>query len=442
MNKPDDTPISVESLLESAINQQLTTTELIATLKTQCRRNSDATWQTLALVDQYFRRGRISRDIYTKIKTELNSLVFSARTGTPSSVPSNELRGEHIAERKTTQPPREPVSINEAVPVPPRVEVAGNRGCETVAQSPLPLHHENEELISAEVNVKPVDIDGKRDTEFARSFAIAKNLLTPTNIAAVVVATFVLIGLIWKVLPTSNSVAINSTLNNHLDVAKGLNPSTQAEIESPINAQDKPTTVVVEPANASPKPLAQAIIQDQRIFAADSTKPASPSQSVDQDIQAPTSLPSTIAALTNEALTTADLSFVDDPVVLSAGDSIADLTVRRAGSTRKELTVHWRTVAGSAKADRDFVATANGVLLFAAGARTASIVVPIVQRPDRQYSDWFEVELFSTLTAEGQTAITEGDKQNSTVRATVAIAGRDTVGEPDATEGSTVKHEK
>jgi len=95
-----------------------------------------------------------------------------------------------------------------------------------------------------------------------------------------------------------------------------------------------------------------------------------------------------------------NVGFVADPIRVDEGDATAKVALRRSGSTRRELSVHWRTREGSAQADRDFVATEDGVINFPPGERNAVILVPIVQHPERLYSEWFDVELTGALAAD------------------------------------------
>jgi hypothetical protein len=138
----------------------------------------------------------------------------------------------------------------------------------------------------------------------------------------------------------------------------------------------------------------------------------------------------TAPPLTTEARVQPIISFAVDPIVVEQGDSVARIVVHRSGSIRRELSGQWRTLEGSAKAERDFVATSNGVLLFSAGARDAVILVPIVKDSTRQHSDWFEVE----VTIDSATAT--GASPNSSLRATVVIESAQAAGESESASPS------
>lgn len=87
------------------------------------------------------------------------------------------------------------------------------------------------------------------------------------------------------------------------------------------------------------------------------------------------------------------ISFIESPVVVYHGEPVAKLIVRRSGSTRDALTLHWRTTDGSAQANKEFVATHNGTAEFSPGQRTTTILIPLVRGGTLQTSQWFGVEL-------------------------------------------------
>jgi serine/threonine protein kinase len=121
--------------------------------------------------------------------------------------------------------------------------------------------------------------------------------------------------------------------------------------------------------------------------------PALPTPAITQAVAATPPIKSQVPAKLS-------VSFLATPISVSEDEAAAKLAVRRTGSTRRELLLHWRTLEGSAKANKDFAATQDGVLTFPPGERTAVILVPIIQHEERRFSDWFEVELTSAATAD------------------------------------------
>src|SRR5262249_39804687 len=60
-----------------------------------------------------------------------------------------------------------------------------------------------------------------------------------------------------------------------------------------------------------------------------------------------------------------EISFSDSNYTVNPGETVARLTVRRFGPADRELVFHWRTIDGSAKAERDFVRFRDSVERFA-----------------------------------------------------------------------------
>jgi len=106
------------------------------------------------------------------------------------------------------------------------------------------------------------------------------------------------------------------------------------------------------------------------------------------------------AEIKQSASSTPTVSFVADQFTVNEGEAAARITLRRNGSTRRELQLHWRTTEGSAKAKREFAAIENGVVVFAPGERTAVAFVPIVNQGAMQFSQWFGVEITSAQNAD------------------------------------------
>ncbi|MBC7984391.1 MAG: protein kinase [Candidatus Obscuribacterales bacterium] len=159
--------------------------------------------------------------------------------------------------------------------------------------------------------------------------------------------------------------------------------SSGAEINTIVQTND---VSVTEKSNASEirdasKPL---LSTEQKLVA--STTNQSPAQFTSAAVPASSSV-------VGQGRPAPIISFSADQFSVNEGEATARLTVRRSGSVQSELILHWRTIEGSAKADRDYVGNSNGVLAIPSGARTAFILVPIVQHGERRYSEWFDVEL-------------------------------------------------
>ena len=87
------------------------------------------------------------------------------------------------------------------------------------------------------------------------------------------------------------------------------------------------------------------------------------------------------------------IEFDKDSYVTSEGDGSVRLVMRRTGSTRREVAVTWNLRSNSAEMGADFAGIGPGVERIPAGAREASITVPLVQDSIKETTELFLVEL-------------------------------------------------
>jgi hypothetical protein len=72
-----------------------------------------------------------------------------------------------------------------------------------------------------------------------------------------------------------------------------------------------------------------------------------------------------------------DVSFGGERLVVSRKAISAAIPVRRSGEPAGRLEVAWRIVEGSARAGRDFIGPASGVVVLAEGQRVSTLFVPL-----------------------------------------------------------------
>lgn len=87
------------------------------------------------------------------------------------------------------------------------------------------------------------------------------------------------------------------------------------------------------------------------------------------------------------------VEFEKDSYVTSEGDGSVRLVIRRTGSTRRAVNVHWALRSNSAEMGSDFAGIGPGVERIPAGAREASITIPLVQDSIKETTELFLVEL-------------------------------------------------
>jgi serine/threonine protein kinase len=105
------------------------------------------------------------------------------------------------------------------------------------------------------------------------------------------------------------------------------------------------------------------------------------------------SAPGAHAAASTGATRPVIVEFDKDSYVTSEGDGSVRLIVRRTGSTRRPVTVHWSLRSNSAEMGADFAGIGPGVEIIPAGSREATITVPLVQDSIKETTELFLVEL-------------------------------------------------
>jgi serine/threonine protein kinase len=87
------------------------------------------------------------------------------------------------------------------------------------------------------------------------------------------------------------------------------------------------------------------------------------------------------------------VEFDKDSYVTSEGDGSVRMVIRRTGSTRRAVAVTWSLRSNSAEMGADFAGIGPGVERIPAGAREASITIPLVQDSIKETTELFLVEL-------------------------------------------------
>jgi hypothetical protein len=87
------------------------------------------------------------------------------------------------------------------------------------------------------------------------------------------------------------------------------------------------------------------------------------------------------------------VEFDKDSYVTSEGDGSVRLLIRRTGSTKRAIAVNWSLRSNSAEMGADFAGIGPGVERIPAGAREASITIPLVQDSIKETTELFLVEL-------------------------------------------------
>jgi serine/threonine protein kinase len=108
---------------------------------------------------------------------------------------------------------------------------------------------------------------------------------------------------------------------------------------------------------------------------------------------APVAAPPASASASSASTSPVTIEFDKDTYVTSEGDSSVRLVIRRAGSTRREVSFTWILRNNSAEAGADYAGIGPGTERIPAGAREASVTIPLVQDGIKESTELFLVEL-------------------------------------------------
>jgi serine/threonine protein kinase len=122
--------------------------------------------------------------------------------------------------------------------------------------------------------------------------------------------------------------------------------------------------------------------------------PAAPSQSRPSAESAPPAAPASAPAPTRVASAgSATIQFAKDTYVVTESEPAAAIEVVRSGSLRQPVTFRWNVRGNSAEAGSDFAAIGPGVEQIPAGARSATILVPLINDSVVENTELFLVDL-------------------------------------------------
>jgi len=100
---------SLKDQLEAALNAEASADELIRTIGSACASSHSAAWEALALVDQFYRRRRISQDVYRQIKSHVEQLALGRPAGSTRPTAAEPARStETTGSRPALAQPKPP----------------------------------------------------------------------------------------------------------------------------------------------------------------------------------------------------------------------------------------------------------------------------------------------------------------------------------------------
>jgi len=301
--------------------------EYLNAVHEQVKQDSDQVWEILALLDQYYRRGKIDVELFRTLKSHLES---SALHGV----------GETTGER-----PRAPAAA-------PRTEVPPTAAPRTeVPRTDVPR-----------TDVPPTPI---------------APTLAPAPRKSAGVRTAVAIAL-FAVLATGGYLAVT----NYVSPARLVTsvPPVVTRQESPPPAPAAQSDVVAPPSAPSPSVAAAH---------APPSAPALPSAHAPPSAPAlPTTSATSTRGVSTAPIR---IEMASDTVDVEPTEPVARVKVRRRGNLRGDAVFTWWTESGTAKPGQDFTPVLPGVEHIADGRDSITLNIPVLSTPHGKSKSFFVV---------------------------------------------------
>lgn len=175
-------------------------------------------------------------------------------------------------------------------------------------------------------------------------------------------------------------------------------PSIAPPTVEPLPSSQPPTDVEDSASSATESPTQSSPDTQQRQTVVPVVPPAIREPPAEQIARATSEQSATGAASSPQPARSAParpvvIEFDKDSYVTSEGDGSVRLTVRRTGSTSRDVTFTWNLRGNSAEMGSDFAGIGPGTERIPAGVREASITVPLVQDSIKETTELFLVEL-------------------------------------------------
>lgn len=113
--------------LDALASESCTTKAFLRAMRERFGESADANWEVLSLLDQYYRRGKLKREIFQSLKTQLQESALSAEAGRPAAARPS---------RADDDAPTAPPSVTAAVSARPFVSPAGPAATRPAPASP------------------------------------------------------------------------------------------------------------------------------------------------------------------------------------------------------------------------------------------------------------------------------------------------------------------
>jgi len=350
---------------EQYVSGAISTDAFCHELLTLCKAQPERAWESLALLDQYFRRGKISAELLQSLRQRIGRQALGIESYRPAKAPARAalpVASEIDAEDSTieTLPPEAAAPSPSVAATPPPAPPAA------------PAANVAQPLAAPPAAPPAAPASAARSTEFAR----AEERQKPEDA-----------GRVW---PAAHSTASAPIAKGGAEAARSGKPAGAASaMRFGAGSRWRPYFRTFPAIALAAVVLAVAATPTVREGVGDAPT---------ADAVAGTGAPfdgATGAAndtTTGQAeRTPAMLALSSERYVVEGDRAVAELSVERSPDASGETSFLWWTEAAGARPDQDFVGGAPRRAQMADGVNSVKLRIPILANPNRRHIEMFYV---------------------------------------------------
>ncbi len=370
---------SLQQRFDAFADGECSPSDFMQELSARCDATPSDAWAVLSLVDQYYRRGKLSAEQFKNVRSTIVPHVLGVRDA---------------VERREFALPRRVSGV--VMPEPPQSEIPDDAANEALANEKL-----TNQALANELRVLRVELLKQSQTaqRYRKRIAalVAFGRRTRSDLANT-----------RQTMVASPTVAERPPVADVLPpVVEALQPVVESlppAMEAPLPAQTLTPALAASPQVIRvPRVAARRRSIWSRLRAARvallglmllALGASVQRQELPKQITVPVVAPVTIVpALVPTVLVPGEVSLSADKYVVFPGHSSAEIRVERRGGSDGDVSFFWQTQGAGAKPGKDYVATAGKTAHMLDGEASWSVSIPIRANPARKHTEMFYVDI-------------------------------------------------
>ena len=329
---------NLQQRLDAFVSGECSPDAFVQELSALCEATPDSAWDVLSLIDQYYRRGKLSAELFRTIRYRIERHVLGVRdTPMATDTAVRAVRGVAVAKQEPATTSREPASDVRAL----RIELFNTRGTVQRYRKRLAIladfgHRTRSALASTQ---RELSVSRSQAADYCERLRSAE----------------------WRRL-------VREQINGESTGTSAMRDRTR--LWRPVRSSGAVVFVaVLLGVGASPG------LQD------------SPRQWGAGNIALPTAAAVVIPQISDPG----QISLSTDKYVVFPGQASAEIEVHRTGGASGDVSFVWWTQGSGARPGEDYVSGTPKVAHLLDGVDTLHLAVPILANPSRKHTELFYV---------------------------------------------------